>query len=190
VDTITDLRLGCLPELQSEGHVVEHVHVRIKGVVLEDHRDVPVLRGDAIDDPFADLDLALGDLLEPGDHAQRRRLPAAGRTDEDGELPVLDLHVDVPHGREVSETLRDIRECDLSHSSSLTVFSVRPLYSLALHRPSQNAPDEVTLQREEDDEWQRHRNERCGGQQFPILAAIGDEIGDRNRQWRHVRSRA
>jgi len=37
-----------------------------------------------------DADLARGDLLEPGDHAQGRGLAAAGWPDEDHELAVLD----------------------------------------------------------------------------------------------------
>ena len=35
--------------------------------------------------------LAARDVLQPGDHAQRGRLAAAGRADEDEELPVVDL---------------------------------------------------------------------------------------------------
>src|SRR5690606_33213187 len=37
---------------------------------------------------------ALGDVLEPCDHAQQGRLAAARRADDDHELPVGDLHVD------------------------------------------------------------------------------------------------
>ena len=54
--------------------------------------------GHVVDDALADPEDALGDLLEAGDHAQRRRLAAAGRADEDHELAVLDLEVEVVHG--------------------------------------------------------------------------------------------
>ena len=43
--------------------------------------------------------VAVGDLLEPGDHAQAGRLAAAGRPDQDQELAVLDLEVQVVDGR-------------------------------------------------------------------------------------------
>src|SRR6267378_4036348 len=45
-------------ELQAEGHVVVHAHVRVERVVLEHHRDVPLLRRDAVDDALADRDPA------------------------------------------------------------------------------------------------------------------------------------
>src|SRR3712207_7485974 len=42
-----DLAAGHLAHLQPEGHVVEHRHLRVERVVLEDHGDVPVARRDA-----------------------------------------------------------------------------------------------------------------------------------------------
>ena len=77
-----------------------HGHVRVERVVLEHHRDVAVLRRLVVDDLAADLQLAVGDVLEPGDHPQRGRLPAAGRADEDHELAVGDVEVDVLDGLE------------------------------------------------------------------------------------------
>ena len=73
---------------------VAHRHVRVERVVLEHHRDVAVLGRHVVDDAPADLDLAAGDRLEPGDHAQQRRLAAARRTDQHAELAVGDLDVD------------------------------------------------------------------------------------------------
>ena len=72
--------------------------MRVERVALEDHRDVAVTRRHVVDDPLADPERALGDLLEPGDHPQRRRLAAAGRADEDHELAVADLEIDVVDG--------------------------------------------------------------------------------------------
>ena len=45
--------------------------------------------------PAADRDPALRRLLEPGDHAEQRRLAAARRPDEDDELAVADLEVEL-----------------------------------------------------------------------------------------------
>jgi uncharacterized protein YdiU (UPF0061 family) len=48
----------------------------------------------------ADPDVAAGDVLETSDHAQRRRLAAAGRPDEGHEFLVGDLEIDVFYGVE------------------------------------------------------------------------------------------
>ena len=68
--------------------------MRIERVVLEHHRDVAILGLELVDDAVADGDLAAGDRLEPGDHAQQGRLAAARRADDDDELAVGDLAVD------------------------------------------------------------------------------------------------
>ena len=41
-----------------------------------------------------DQEIALGDALEPRDHAQERRLAAAGGADEDHELLVVHVEID------------------------------------------------------------------------------------------------
>ena len=110
LDALVDLGLGRLAQLQAEGHVVVDRHVRVQGVALEDHRDVAILRGDVVDDALADLEVALGDLLEAGDHPQAGGLAAAGRADQDHELAVLDLEVEVLDGGEVAEALPDVIE--------------------------------------------------------------------------------
>ncbi len=72
-----DLSLGHLAQLEAEGEVVVDAHVRVQRVALEDHRHVAVLGRQIVDDAVADLERALADLLEAGDHAQRGRLAAA-----------------------------------------------------------------------------------------------------------------
>ena len=67
----------------------------------------------------AEADLAARHLLEPGDHAQRRRLAAAGRADEDHELAILDLDVEVVDGeRPVGVALADVIEDDVGHQAA------------------------------------------------------------------------
>ena len=68
--------------------------MRVERVALEHHGDVALLGPQRVDDPAVDRDLAGGDLLEAGEHAQQRRLAAAGRADEDDELAVADLDGD------------------------------------------------------------------------------------------------
>jgi hypothetical protein len=76
-DPLLDDVLGRLRELEGERHVLLHGHVRVERVVLEHHRDVPVLGRHVVHHPPADRDLAAVDLLQPGDHPEQRRLPAA-----------------------------------------------------------------------------------------------------------------
>ena len=72
--------------------------MRVERVVLEHHGDVAVGRIDIVDDAVADADHALGDGLEPGDHAQQGRFSAAGRSDQDDEFAIGDVEGDVVHG--------------------------------------------------------------------------------------------
>ncbi len=51
-----------------------------------------------------------GDVLEPGDHAQQRRFPAAGRADEDDEFAIVDVDVDALDDIDRAEALADIRQ--------------------------------------------------------------------------------
>ena len=128
---LADLLLLHLAQPEAERDVVEDGQVRVERVGLEDHRDVAVLRRHLVDDTVTDPNLALADLLEPGDHAQGRRLAAAGRADEHHELLVLGFEIEFGDGFcPVREDLRDIRECDGSHARgavSLTKGRERPL---------------------------------------------------------------
>ena len=108
VDALVDVGLGHLAQLEAEREVVADRHVRVERVALEDHGDVAILRGDVVDDPVADQELALGDLLEPGDHPQARGLPATGGADEHHELAVADLEVEVRHGGHVAVLLEHV----------------------------------------------------------------------------------
>jgi hypothetical protein len=69
--------------------------VRIKRVVLEDHRHVPLTGLEVVHDPVADPDLPFRDLLEPSDHPEGRGLPTAGGAHEDDEFAVAHLEVEV-----------------------------------------------------------------------------------------------
>ena len=103
VDPLLDLGLRKLAQPQTERHVLEHGHVRVKRVVLEHHGDVPVLRRHVVDQLVADIDLARGGLLEPGDHPQGRALAAARRADQHDELAVGDVEIDPLDGRGLVE---------------------------------------------------------------------------------------
>ena len=102
---------------QREADVRRDRQIRVERVVLEDHRDVAVLRRDVGDVAVADEDLAGVDLLEPGEHAQRRRLARAGRADEHHELAVRDMQVERVHGGSVRARIdpRRVVEANVSH---------------------------------------------------------------------------
>jgi len=112
-----DLGLGELPHLEPEGHVVVHAHVRIERIVLEHHRDVPVLGRQVVHDPVAYGDLAGRDLLETRDHAEGGGLAAAGRAHEDHELLVADREVHVLDRVHLVVLLVEVLEDYLCHWS-------------------------------------------------------------------------
>ncbi len=113
-----DLRLGIVLQAQPERHVLCDRHVRIERVVLEHHRDVAVLRRHVVDDVAADHDVAVADVLQARDHAQRGRLAAAGGADQHDELVVGDVEVDAAHGFDVVVTLNYLPQSNVSHRTS------------------------------------------------------------------------
>ena len=122
LDAALDLRLRRLAHLQAVAEVLRDGHVRVEGVVLEDHRDVAVAGRQARNLAVADPDLPLGHHLEPGDHPQQCRLAAAGRADEDHELTALDRQIDVVDRAHVAVVdLPHPLESDLGHLELLRV---------------------------------------------------------------------
>ena len=93
LDALLALGLGHVLHLQCEAHVVTHGHVGVQGVVLEDHRDVAVLRREVGHIALADEDRAGVDLFQACKHTKRGGLATARRADKDHELAVLDLEV-------------------------------------------------------------------------------------------------
>ncbi|MOA41284.1 hypothetical protein D3C78_1632310 [compost metagenome] len=65
--SLVDLGLGFvgahLLQLQREAHIILHRHVRIKGVVLEDHGDIAVAGGQVAHLTRADVDFAVADFF-------------------------------------------------------------------------------------------------------------------------------
>ena len=80
---------------KAEGDVLAHGHVRKDGVILENHADVALVRGDIVDDPAVKGDGAALDGVEARDHAQQRRLAAAGGAEQREELALPDVQIQV-----------------------------------------------------------------------------------------------
>ena len=73
------------------------------------------------------MDLAAGDLLEPGDHAEQRGLSAAGRADEDDELAVLDAKVEAVDHLDRAEALDHAAKFEARHhATSLAACGSQP----------------------------------------------------------------
>src|SRR5262245_35536747 len=108
---------GPAAHAQREGDVLEHREVWVEGIVLEHHREVAVARWSVVHEPSADQQVAGGDVLDPRDHPEQRRLAAARRPDEDQELAVGDIQAHVVDRRFASITvaLDDAPEGDLGH---------------------------------------------------------------------------
>ena len=124
---VPDLRLRDLAQPQAERHVLLDRHVRVQRVVLEHHRDVPVLRGHIVHAFVADPDIAGGDILEAGDHAEHGALATAGRADQDHELVVGDAQVNPPYGFHRVKGLDQILEGHVCHRDQpLVAPEVRP----------------------------------------------------------------
>ena len=116
LDPPGDVGLGVAGHAQAEAQILLDRHVRIERIGLEHHGDAALGRLDIVDDLAADRDLAVGDVLEPGDHPQQRRLSAARRADEDHELAVGDLEVGAVDDLVGAEALDDFLQGNASHA--------------------------------------------------------------------------
>ena len=108
LDALPDFRRRHALALEREADVPLDVHVRIEREELEDEGDVALggaVEGDVV---AAEEDAAGGRQLEPGDHAERRRLAAARRPEHDEELAVGDGEVRVADRDELAEGLVQI----------------------------------------------------------------------------------
>ena len=94
-DAALDLFLGSLVQLKAECHVLKYGHMRIKSVVLENHRDLSILRSYVVNELVADKEFTLGDLLKTCNHSKSSGLTATGRTYEYEKLLVLDFKIEV-----------------------------------------------------------------------------------------------
>ena len=108
--------LGRRRARKRERHVAVNGLVRIQRVVLEHHRDVPVLRRHVVDQPVADADLAIARLFQPRDHPQNGRLAAARRPHQHDELLVRDVEVDATYRFDGAEPLAEPLQRQLRHA--------------------------------------------------------------------------
>ncbi len=70
----------------------------IQSVVLENHGDVAVLRRNVVHEFSVDIQFSAADLLKTRDHAERRGLAAAGRSDKHDEFLVGNIKIELLNG--------------------------------------------------------------------------------------------
>ena len=163
-DPLLRFLLRHFAQLQREPDVLRNRHVRIERVVLEHHRDIARAGRQVVDDTVADPNVALADLLEAGDHAQRRRLAAARRSDEDDELAVLDVEVQVgDRAMAVAVGLAHVVEGDFRHGLSL----------LFLHGAGGGVHDPPLEDEEQNRDRDRHQH---GRRELQRIAVAGSEL--------------
>ena len=115
-DALAHLGAGQPGHLQREAHVLLDGHVRVQRIALEHHRHAALRRIERGHAAPADADIAVVDVLEPRDHAQQRRLAAAGRADEHGELAIGDVQVDaLEHLDAAAVALAQAAQLHVSH---------------------------------------------------------------------------
>jgi hypothetical protein len=90
---------------ERERDVREHGLVRVQGVALEYHRDLPGPGGQAGDHLPPDEDVTLAGLFQAGDEPQQGGLAAAGRAEQDEVLALACHQVDAVHRGRGAELL-------------------------------------------------------------------------------------
>ena len=99
--------------LEPELDVLEHIPVGKQREVLEDCGRRPLVRRQADERLPVEEDVALSRELVPADHAERRRLAAAGRAQQDDVFAVVDVQVEFVDGdRAAGEDLGQVNEVE------------------------------------------------------------------------------
>ena len=90
--------------------------MRIQRIVLEHHGDVTIFRRNVVDHASPYRDRPFRDILEPGDHSQRGRLPTARRADQNEEFTISDRQIQITYGPgPIGKDLPDTLELNLCH---------------------------------------------------------------------------
>ncbi|MNV46315.1 hypothetical protein D3C71_1381400 [compost metagenome] len=116
IDPLADFRFLGTGQLQAERHVVGHRQVRIQRIGLKHHANAALGRRHLIHAFIADHQVARGDVLQPGNHAQQCRFAAARRPDKHHKLTVIYRQIDVFGNHSFAEGLINAAQYDASHA--------------------------------------------------------------------------
>ena len=115
-----NLLLRHLAHRQGKRHIVIYTHLRIQGIVLEHHGKVPLTGFGIVAQLIANPQLAFGDFLQTGNHAQGGGFAAAGGTHEHDEFPIPDVQREIIHCTlALIVNFADILQNDLCHIAFL-----------------------------------------------------------------------
>jgi hypothetical protein len=114
--------IGRHPE--PEANIGLDVHVGVQRIVLEHHRRIPLLGGFVSDFFPVDVDRTARRPFEARDRIQCRTLPTAARTNDDHELPILDVEIQVFDGYNTStvellDQILDLKRCHTMNKESV-----------------------------------------------------------------------
>jgi hypothetical protein len=94
-----DVGRSDVPDLEPEGHVVEHAHVREERIALEHHSGIPPVGRHVVDDPAAERHGAAERREESADDIERGGLPASRGAEQGQELALVHLEIQVVQDR-------------------------------------------------------------------------------------------
>src|SRR6266536_469571 len=139
VHAVADLLLRPAPHGQPERDVVGNRHVLERCVVLEDEPDAALLRAQLRRLATGDEHLAGVRLLEPGDHAQERRLARSARPEQRHERAARHVHRDVVERDELAKALRHVAGRDHVRSSRGRNMVIKSKVAIAINASTTEA---------------------------------------------------
>ena len=113
-----DLIFGHFAQFEPKGHVLVHRHVGIKGVGLEDHGDIAILRRYIVDHLIVNQDAPFGDLFQSGQAAQCRGFATARGAHQYQEFLVLDVQIQIVQRYNIAKPLGNMVISDTGHKPS------------------------------------------------------------------------
>ena len=94
IDTPVDFGLGHADVFQAKAEILAHRHVGIERIRLKHHGNATIGSGRLDNARVVNPYVAVGDILQAGDQAQERRLPATGWADEDDKFAIFNVEID------------------------------------------------------------------------------------------------
>jgi hypothetical protein len=99
-----------------EAEIFTHGHVRIKRVVLKDHRNAALFRADVVNDAITDADRSARWIFESCDHSKQSAFAATRRTNERDKFTGLNFQIELRNNGDRPETFVDRLQSDFGHN--------------------------------------------------------------------------